>query len=377
MKDMKSIIVVCSMIFLILGCGEDRSQNSGNGISPSGGSIKLIHKTSRGKVMSENNFVYVPGGFDVDNDGINEAGFWLAAYEAKEDSNRSSRVISSSRDSISGVISNSFQLLSSVNSPNRKFDSYLNNNNNYLNASIGSLRGFETKSVKFVSTGDSLSSISPLEAVVSLQNSQINNGYAIQLPTEKQWMQVVKLVINNPKNWTGEKVGIGKLYQGDKSRFSNRNSFFIKNGILGDDPLVKDDYEDVLYDLSGGVSEWTSGMIAIEDRFITGDSGEHEFSEISRAPDWWKPAIEGKTTVLGSQEGAGAYHDGASLDGANDTLAITGATGDVSSYAVVARGGSNSDDDANLVGIGAAKLRYGAGHKGPTIGFRAASEYMY
>ena len=96
----------------------------------------------------------------------------------------------------------------------------------------------------------------------------------------------------------------------------------------------------------------------------------------SDTPKWWMPILKNETVPLHSIYGAGLYFDGSNRSGATDTLNITGATGDVDPYAVVARGGSAARGDEALTGVSAAKLSYGPGFKDPSIGFRGASEYV-
>ncbi len=364
---MKTILFVAVIALFVSGCGEDRS--SGIYTLSESGKKQWVYENERGQRMVENNFVYIPGGFDVDGDGVDEGGFWLSIYEAKED-DRSNKIISKVTN-VENTLSKYFQVF---DADSKYFDKSLTKDSGY----VSSIEGLSAKKVIFSKDGNATHSISPLEAVISLENSQIEGGFKISLPSEKQWMQLVKLVINNPKNWTGNEVGKGKLYQGDKYGTNDRRFFVIENSILGEDEYVPKSYKRDLYDLSGGVAEWTSGMIKIEDRFLTGDSGKREYDEVNKAPLWWKPILKDETISLSSIEGAGLYNDGFSLEGVNDTLAVSvKGTGDVGKYAVVARGGSNSKDDMTLVGISAAKLTYGAGYKGPTVGFRAASDYLY
>lgn len=373
---MKAIIWLVMATWFIAGCGGDRSQDNTENLNTTGTTeISWIYQTTRGQVMLENNFVYIPGGFDVDDDGVEEGGFWLSVYEASKDSNQSMGVDPLSQTTnISTFLQSTFSVYDDITT---FFDKTLPSDA-FLTIGADEIANLNVYKVVFTENNDSLHSISPLEAAISLQYSQIENGNKIGLPSEKQWMQIVKLVINNPKNWTGGEVGSGKLYQGNKYVSSDRRSFVIENSILAVDQYVPEDYSVEVYDLSGNLSEWTSGMVAIEDRFLTGDSGRTEYSELNSAPFWWKPVLDGDFDPLWSSQGAGQYHDGFARAGANDTLEVSSAgTGDVDAYAVVARGGSNSIDDELLVGISAAKLTYGPGYKGPTVGFRAASGYLY
>jgi len=372
----KTVFYILFSIFVLLfinGCGEDRSHGDATIVEFKAGQ-KWIFETDQGKKMLKNNFVYIPGGFDVDGDGNEESGFWLAQYEAKENNETFGAIDLEMSENIQKLLIDNFQVYN-PDDKYKRFNKTLTTSSNYLDVSAREIEKFEAFSVVFKEDGEVLNSVSPLEAVISLENSQIDGGFKIKLPSEKQWMQVVKLVINNPQNWTEEKVGKGKLFQGNKSVGSNRNSFFIKNSILGDDSLVPKNHQVEIFNLSGGVSEWTSGMVKTSNRFLTGNSGKKDYIEVNNAPSWWKPTLNYE--VLGNAQGAGMYHDGSSSNGANDTLLINSiGTGDVDSYAVVARGGSSSNDDNNLVGISAAKLGYGPGFKEIYVGFRAASNYL-
>jgi len=375
MKRIYYIVTVAIFTLFVSGCGEDRSHGSDN-LDESGKKTSWIYDSDQGKLMVENNFVYIPGGFDVDGDGVKEGGFWISKYEAKDDNTTDKTIDVSDITNIQNFLAENFQVF---NANSKMFDKSLTQDSGYSISSASDIVGLSASKIIFNETGDIVRNISPLEAVISLQSSQIDGGYEILLPSEKQWMHLVKLITNNPENWTGKEIGKGKLFQGNRYTMSDRRTFVIENSILGEDQYVPKDYKVDVYDLSGGVAEWTSGMIAIEDRFLTGDSGKQEYNDINSIPSWWKPILKDQTISLGSIEGAGQYHDGSAIAGTNDSLVVNadGTKGDVDDYAVVARGGSNSVDDNTLVGIGAAKLNYGAGYQGPTVGFRAASDYLY
>jgi hypothetical protein len=377
MKNIYYLVAVAVASVFVSGCGDDRSHGTYDMTLREVTKVKSIVETESGKILKAHNFIYVPGGFDVDDDGLIDGGFWVSKYEARESNETDTYVNIANITNVQSLVKNSFKLYN-ANSKYKKFDKELTQNSNYISGSASSIKGLEVTKVIFSDKKEAINMISPLEAVISLKGSQIDGAKEIKLPSEKQWMHLVKLIINNPKNWTGGKVGEGKLYQGKKYGNENRKSFFIENSILGVDKKVAKNYQAEIYDFSGGVAEWTSGMVAIEDRFLTGDSGKHEFEDVNSAPLWWKPILKNKKYSLSSTDGAGQYHDGFSLEGTNDTLEVSSkGTGNVDSYAVVARGGSSSKDDQTLVGVSAAKLTYGLGYKGPTVGFRAATGYLY
>ncbi len=377
MKKKINIITTLSIVVTVLGlqgCGEDRStlyDGSGNKIVSLGKKVSWIYDTTDGKKMIANNFVYIPGGFDVDGDQVPEEGFWLAKYEARE---TNQTINLDNIGTISDIIRDSFLV---YNKETRKFDQQVDINNSYLNIPLSTLQGFSANKVLFSADGTPVSSYSPIEAVVALAHSQVDNArWHITLPSEKQWMQIVQLVINNKENWSGE-IGKGKIFQGTTFKAKEKRDFVIANNLLGQDTHVPLDYKVHVYDLSGNLAEWTNGMIAKKDRFLGGDAGEVEYTTLGNdTPKWWIPILNGESVPLTSLYGAGKYYDGSTLNGTTDVLNITGNTGDVDDFAVVARGGSFTEADQTLVGISAAKLNYGPGFKDPTLGFRAASGYV-
>jgi hypothetical protein len=357
------------------GCGEDRStlyDSNGQKIAPSGKQV-WIYETRDGREMVANNYVYIPGGFDVDGDGIDESGFWLAKFEARE-SNET--ITGLNMLNVRDVIRNNFLV---YNPETKLFDSQLDiNDTTYKTEALSSILNFHANRVSFTDEGNATGSYSPIEAVIAMEYSQVKDSpWHVSLPTEKQWMQVVKLVINNQANWTSGEIGKGKLYQGKKFDAQDRRYFVIQNNVLGEDLYVPKNYRVRVYDLAGNLAEWTKGMFSIENRFLGGAAGMVEYNMLgSDTPRWWLPILEGENAPLHSLYGIGKYFDGSNTSGATDTLNLIGVTGDVDPYAVVCRGGSASKGDEELVGISAAKLNYGPGFKDPAIGFRGASEYI-
>ncbi len=371
-----SFSLLVAGILFYSGCGEDRStlyDNNGHKIAPSGEKVKWIYETREGRNMIAQNYVYIPGGFDVDGDGVDENGFWLAKYEARESNETISPL---NMGTIREAIRSNFLI---YNPDTKRFDRQLDiNDSNYLTSGLASVPEFHVNRVKFSEEGNATGSYSPVEAAMAMVFSQVKDvPWRVSLPSEKQWMQIVKLVINNKENWTSGRVGEGKLYRGKRFNAVNRRYFVIANNVLGNDLHVPEDYRARVYDLSGDHAEWTKGMFAVNDRFLGGNAGLNEYTTLgSNTPKWWMPILEGEDRPLHSIYGAGMYFDGANTSGATDTLNLTGVTGDVDPFAVVARGGSDARGDETLTGVSAAKLSYGPGFKDPSIGFRGASEYV-
>ncbi len=368
-------LLIIGMI-LCNGCGEDRStlyDSNGHKISLHGETLKWIYETREGRNMIAHNYVYIPGGFDVDGDGVDESGFWLARYEATESNETISPL---NMGTIREAIRSNFLIF---NPHTKQFDRQLDiNDSHYLTSGLASVPELHVNRVIFREESNATGSYSPLEAAMAMVFSQIEDvPWRVSLPSDKQWMQIVKLVINNKENWTSGKVGEGRLYRGERYDSTDRRYFVIANNILGNDTHVPEDYHTRVYDLSGGHAEWTKGMFAVGDRFLGGNAGLNEYTVLgNNAPKWWMPILEGEEQPLHSIYGAGMYFDGANTSGATDTLNLIGVTGDVDPFTVVARGGSFARGDKTLTGISAAKLSYGPGFKDPSIGFRGASEYV-
>jgi hypothetical protein len=337
-EEMKRIIYTVALVSLFVsGCGEDRS-HSDSGLSLFGSGTKWIYDTASGKEMVKNNFTYIPGGFDVDGDGENEGGFWISLYEARENGSIEDL------DTVGNInlIRDTFRV---YDANTKMFDKVLDRD---------FLQNIDLKNslkVKFADNGNVANNLTPIEAVVAIKNSQIDGGVKIGLPSEKQWMHIVKLVVNNPKNWTEGEVGKGKLFQGNKYSDDDRRFFVIENSLLGEDPNVPDDYKTDVYDLSGNYAEWTSGMVALTEKIDVQKDGD--------IPKFWQTELKNGTVLSTTSDiGAGQYQSS-------------------THYVVVARGGSQFESDDSLVGINAVQLKYDLYQSDQAIGFRATSAYLY
>ncbi|RUM64632.1 MAG: hypothetical protein DSZ05_07235 [Sulfurospirillum sp.] len=347
MKIEKSLLALSiATIFMISGCGEDRSHPRGKqNLVPGKDPIPYITETARGKKMIARNFVYIPGGFDVDGDGVNEGGFWLAKYEARP---TYGDINISNESNISALIKNNFKAFDGTG-----FGADINTSTYKEISAVDA--GLQPVKVTFNNIDSPVNNISALEAVLSLKHSQITDGYAIGLPSEKEWMQLVKLAVNNPDNWTGG-LGVGQL----------KNELIFANGLLGNDTNVPKDYTQTVSELADSLSEWTTGGYKTADTILGLKS--YNAIDTSKIPNWWIPKLQENNTTLTS---VGVY------DGRNNITPIENQIINISgtnngAYALTARG----EPQALHEGIATARVQYGFAAKRDTIGFRASSAYI-
>ena len=188
-----------------------------------------IYETPKGKKMVEAGFDYVPGGFDVDGDGINEGGFWLARYEARSAGN----VVTPNIDNLSAYLNSKFTVINAATATG------------YITTPPGRSDTALFTAI-YQAEGTSMTGMYPFEAAAILDASPIDGGEAIKLPSNKQWEQVMR--IYNPQTQT------------------------VANDILGIDGNVEEDYVRNVYEIIGGKREFTSSMVKL-DSFVK--------------PTWW------------------------------------------------------------------------------------------
>jgi len=200
--------------------------------------------------------VYIPGGFDVDGDGVKENGFWFTPYPASEtntelDSVRYEKfnatmmekfsILSGSRmDYNSGLVYHSNPLYKP------KFTDQGSNPDNYMSALYG---------MDIPVAVDSL-------MIPECQDATGSAKYGVTIPNNKQYIHILKLL---------EASGGGVT---------------IKNGLLGIDPNVPIDYETKVYYI-GDFKEFTRDITALNN---------------FEAPSYWNIRSEAMTNDSKDQE---------------------------------------------------------------------------
>ncbi len=263
-----------------------------------------IYETPEGIEMEKAGFDYIPGGFDVDGDGKAETGFWMAKYEARAGS------------AITANISN--------------LSEYINKNFSVINATsaLGYIENIPSSSAEplaiavYNADSASVTGMYGYEAASIIEQSQIPGGVATKLPTNKQYAHVLQLIKANKVD-------------------------SVKNGILGNDVNVEEDYEREIFETNSNMQEFTSNLVKLD-----------ELDETA-LPAWW--GVEHPF-----------YNDSDKAAASTNALVNpdTGLGKNQDPYAVIVRG------DVDAAGLVKMDLTYGVtfGEKGD-IGFRAASDY--
>jgi hypothetical protein len=392
------------------------------------------------QAMQAAGFVYVPGAWDVTGEGVQRSGFFIAAYDAKD----SGTALPAARH-----VTDLLQGGQVYNATKKTYADRLCNNgasgkdtdstdstgscrgNQYGAAGVATIDGTGVHGAVFTPAGAPYVGLSWLEARASLLASQVDAAgsmggpYAVDLPSELQWMQLVQTVINNPVNWTSGQVGAGAVYRGHSDgvpamplpvshtadRYSDTGNssadgpdqgryFVVANGIVTRDFSLPLNYSAKVWDLSGNVSQWTLGLygsLAATSTSRTRTGGDHfadglselfDYSgtnlsgagtAITTMPGWLKPA-RGRTTVLVRVFGAGVYNDG-SPDSDTDGNGVSngsyssfdvgyGQNSYVDHYAAVLRGAPFST--GSNAGVAGLDLENGVSRRLANAGFRAA-----
>jgi len=303
-----------------------------------------IVDTDLGKVLTSHGYSYVPGGFDVDGDGVNEGGFWISRYQA-----RVSGVEIPSEDIISDVgnvnqyISKRFKVL------NRNIDVLSYNEAQLQETGVvaGSELIFDEESVAGLSR---VSHFTPYLAQVCLNRYKLKdeNGTVVDvnitMPTNKQYMHVKMLL--DADLVTSNKDGL----LGDGRH--------IRNGILGTDPNVPlFDYNLIVDEFGEELKEYVRNIVQLRNTVST-NTFVDTFTFADDVPAWWG-ADESKFKTFDT--------------GANATQDLGNGIGpEKDAYAVIVRGGAILDVTQGVSGA----LTDDAGQSNG-ISFRAATPYLY
>jgi len=254
------------------------------------------------KAMSELGYAYVPGGFDVDDDGVNETGFWISRYQARStDIIIPTEEVIDTVDIINKYLSRNFKVL------NKEIPvlSYAEARLTEQSASAGLELTFEEEKASEISR---ISSFTPYLAEVCMGKHKLITSAGkvldlnVSIPTHKQYLHVKKLLDADFENG------------GD-----GRN---IRNGLLGIDPHIPIfKYTITVDEFGADYKEYTRNLIQIRD--INGDSS---FDKTEDIPDWWEVDMA-------------KYN--AFANGANSTQDLGHGIGpEKDPYGVIVRGGS-------------------------------------
>lgn len=220
--------------------------------------------------MSRLGYAYIPGGFDVDGDGVNETGFWMSRYQAR----RTEEIIPAQEviDTVGIVnqyISKTFAVV------NRKV-SLLAYSESKLDASKAtiSMEGNELLFDEQSVTGHKrISQFTPYLAEVCMSKHKLitSNGKVLDLnvtiPTHKQYLHVKKLL--------------------DADKANGGDGRHIRNGLLGIDAnLPLTEYTIVIDEFGETKKEYVRNLVQLVS--VIEGIDENIFNFERDVPLWWE-----------------------------------------------------------------------------------------
>jgi hypothetical protein len=184
-----------------------------------------IYETPQGKKMVEAGFVYVPA---IDANG----GFWMSKREARAVTDAP---LTPTYGDFNGFVNSHFSVLNQESATG------------YTSANSS---GIDLYKAVFNAEGDAYRGVYGFEAATILDDSQVKDGWAIGLPSLKQYEQVVKLM-------------------------NNSGSDTVTNGLIFTDGQVEEDYSRKVFDLLNNIDEFTSTIVKlngfVKPDWISGD----------------------------------------------------------------------------------------------------------
>jgi hypothetical protein len=306
-------------------------------------------ETPEGEALEEAGYTYVPGGFDVDGDGINESGFWMSRYQARK----------------SGVIITSEDVIATTGNINKYISSkfeVLNRNIQVLSYDERKLNETEVKAGEEVllkeediAGKERITKFTPYLAEVCLSKTKFKDAdgnelkLQVRLPTNKQYVQVMMLLEADLNQTLVDSLGL-KLGDGRH----------VRNGMLGIDPglplrgysVIMDEFGT---DRDGKVTkEFVRNLIQLREH----QTGEIIFTAEDLKDDtykWWKVDYEKSKNhvVFGAASGQDIGHG----EGPNADI-----------YGVISRAREIFDVRISVTGTESSGPGLG-------IGFRAATPY--
>jgi len=228
-----------------------------------GGNPKDINKlcpyiinSTLGDSLVSAGFIYVPGGFDVDGDGINESGFWVSAYHARTKENQ--KIEATEVNTIVGkfnpYIQKKFFMVNATETISKIIHGYSNEtlDDTLVNESVPFARILEFSSNLNPEVKKRLSGVTPLIATVSLSKYEVrdsnnsNLGLSLTLPSLKQYVHIQMLL--------------------DADRKNGGNGSTIRNALLGVDknvPLI--DYGITIHEFGEGYKEYLNSIMQMKE----------------------------------------------------------------------------------------------------------------
>ncbi|CAA6827429.1 MAG: Calcium-binding acidic-repeat protein (ARP) [uncultured Sulfurovum sp.] len=308
-----------------------------------------ISDTDEGKALANYGYAFIPGGFDVDGDGINEGGFWTSVYQAT----------ASYDDDIAQKVIISNALIKDKIGAN--FQTYMNSKVKIINTADRLLTGYSSdvlsdssdgckltfKQTELLENNGSRKSTHPRYTGVTPYMALVELDYVKFFDTDSNELGVTIKMLSNKQY-----AHILKLLKKDKEVNGENNVSYvplIRNGLLGIDtnvPLVS-------YSLEIKEFDENNREMVRDVMKMANDQGD--FFQQTDIQSWWEV---GNTELTGGNNNRGA-----------------------STHDIGMGAGLTRDDNVMLVRGGELlDLRYGLSGKesgSAGISFRAATDYLY
>jgi hypothetical protein len=404
-----------------------------NGTDPADANSYYEEDTPRYTVMIEAGFIYIPGGWDVDGDGVIEDGFYIGKYEAILGETDLTDVSSDNVPHDGTKLDCQKFVDETLSTDGNEF--YNTADKRFSNTSIisdylcdgtdpgtGTTATFPLSEIlTVVDNTDNLpaTGYTWFQARASCRATKLENGVPLDLLSDKQTIQIGQLIINNPQNWVGHTIGAAEtLFYGhtedapsyivkansndNKGYFGTgdtaegdadqRRTLYISEGTtvrncstpdtcssdlqVSSGPVsthIKSGYEAIIWDISGNAREWTRGIFHKDDRFNGGDQMYQEYST-ELAPSWQEPVTNliNSNILLSTSNNVGMAYDGASTLGGSEDVDVGYGTGYVSEFIITIRSGYWGSGN-NAAGVYSLSLNRGPGNADSYTGFRCAS----
>ncbi len=310
-----------------------------------------IDSTPEGEALASYGYIFIPGAFDVDGDGVDEGGFWAATYQATAVGIKilNTEVKSTMGTNFNAFVADNFSLLNSSSQIEGFFEGEfpLNDDAEQLTFKEGEILDATTKVRK--SSMPRYVGMTPYMAMVSIKHVKFRDtdskdlGVAIDMLSNKQYTHIQQLLTKD-KEVNGE----------------NNDAYVptVRNGLLGVDihvPIVN--YEIKMKEFGKDYLEFVSDAL----HMYSADGVV--FNEATDIEPWW--GIEEKDFPTTGTNSRDELRD---IDGDGTIEGIV--SGDGGYYAIMARGGLLLNLKEGV--IGGKKIATGEG-----IGFRAATPYLY
>ena len=307
--------------------------------------------STRGISLVSTGFVYIPGGFDVDGDGINETGFWTSSYHArgKKDEIIEPEFVNEAVGKFNTYIQKHFFMINATDNISETIHGY---SDEFLSETLDTVPA--SKALEFSTNINPaekkrLSGLVPVIATVALSKYDVkdseNNSLnlSLGLPSLKQYAQIQQLLEADKKN--------------------GGNGSTIRNSLLGIDknvPLI--DYITVVHEFGEGYKEFLSSIMQMKEGYIV----------LCTGCPWVKPwmGITKDRLIKNPNE---TQQDGSLVaKGTDSKLDVGMGVGPTKDdYGVLVRAGELLD---LTIGVTGGISDASGTHDG--IGFRAASQYL-